>query len=102
MINDIISYYEKDIDSLDWLSSTTKEKAKLDDVRDKIIDALVSDYLSKNQEAYIKSMQAVRKEYGMDIVDDDLNTNYTNYIQNSLLKIQESKNSSSSNSSSSK
>ena len=45
-------------------------------------------------------MQAVRKEYGMDIVDDDLNTNYTNYIQNSLLKIQESKNSNSSNSSS--
>ena len=60
----------------------TKEKAKLDDVRDKIIDALVSDYLSENQEAYIKSMQAVRKEYGMNIIDDDLNTNYTNYIQN--------------------
>ena len=76
----------------------TKEKAKLDDVRDKIIDALVSDYLSENQEAYIKSMQAVRKEYGMNIIDDDLNTNYTNYIQNSLLKIQENKkNSSSSN-----
>ena len=62
------------------------------------MDALVSDYLSKNQEAYIKSMQAVRKEYGMNIIDDDLNTNYTNYIQNSLLKIQENKkNSSSSN-----
>ena len=76
----------------------TKEKAKLDEVRDKIIDALVSDYLSENQEAYIKSMQAVRKEYGMNIIDDDLNTNYTNYIQNSLLKIQENKkNSSSSN-----
>lgn len=76
----------------------TKEKAKLDDVRDKIIDALVSDYLSENQEAYIKSMQAVRKEYGMNIIDDDLNTNYANYIQNSLLKIQENKkNSSSSN-----
>ena len=76
----------------------TKEKAKLDDVRDKILDALVSDYLKENQEAYIKSMQAVRKEYGMDIVDDDLNTNYTNYIQNSLLKIQENKkNNSSSN-----
>lgn len=76
----------------------TKEKAKLDDVRDKIIDALVSDYLSENQEAYIKSMQAVRKEYGMNIIDNDLNTNYTNYIQNSLLKIQENKkNSSSSN-----
>lgn len=74
----------------------TKEKAKLDDVKDKIIDALVSDYLKENQEAYIKSMQAVRKEYGMDIVDDDLNTNYTNYIQNSLLKIQENKKSNSS------
>ena len=36
-------------------------------------------------------MQAVRKEYGMNIIDDDLNTNYTNYIQNSLLKIQENK-----------
>lgn len=75
----------------------TKEKAKLEDVRDKIIDALVSDYLKKNQEAYIKSMQAVRKEYGMNIIDDDLNTNYTNYIQNSLLKIQENKKNSSSN-----
>ena len=75
----------------------TKEKAKLEDVRDKIIHSLVSDYLSKNQEAYIKSMQAVRKEYGMNIIDDDLNTNYTNYIQNSLLKIQENKKNSSSN-----
>ena len=28
----------------------TKEKAKLEDVRDKIIDSLVSDYLKKNQE----------------------------------------------------
>lgn len=74
----------------------TKEKADLESVRDKIIDALVSDYLIENKEAYIKSMQAVRKEYGMDIIDDDLKTNYTNYIQNSLLKIQENKNSSSS------
>ena len=74
----------------------TKEKADLESVRDKIIDALVSDYLSENKEAYIKSMQAVRKEYGMNIIDDDLKTNYTNYIQNSLLKIQENKNSSSS------
>lgn len=74
----------------------TKEKADLESVRDKIVDALVSTYLSKNQDAYIKSMQEVRKEYGMDIIDDDLSKNYTNYIQNSLLKIQESKNSSSS------
>lgn len=75
----------------------TKEKADLESVRDTIVDALVSDYLKENQEAYIKSMQAVRKEYGMDIIDDDLNTNYTNYIQNSLLKIQENKKNSSSN-----
>ena len=75
----------------------TKEKADLESVRDTIVDALVSDYLKENQEAYIKSMQAGRKEYGMDIIDDDLNTNYTNYIQNSLLKIQENKKNSSSN-----
>ena len=77
----------------------TKEKADLESVRDKILDALVSDYLKNNQEAYIKSMQAVRKEYGMDIIDDDLSTNYTNYIQNSLLKIQENKKNSSTSSS---
>ena len=78
----------------------TKEKADLESVRDKILDSLVSDYLRENQEAYIKSMQAVRKEYGMDIIDDDLSTNYTNYIQNSLLKIQENKKNNSSSSSS--
>lgn len=83
------------------LRTETKEKADLESVRDKIVDALVSEYLTNNKDAYIKSMQEVRKEYGMDIVDDDLSKNYTNYIQNSLLKIQENKNSSSSNTSSS-
>lgn len=29
MIQDILSYYEKDIDSLNWLSKSTKDKAKL-------------------------------------------------------------------------
>ena len=80
------------------LRKLSKEKADLESVRDKIVDALVSKYLTNNQDAYIKSMQEVRKEYGMDIVDDDLSKNYTNYIQNSLLKIQENKNSSSSSS----
>lgn len=74
----------------------SKEKASLEDVRDKIVDALVSTYLSENTESYVKSMQELRKEYGMDIIDDDLSESYTNYIQNTLLQIQESKNSSSS------
>jgi len=76
----------------------TKEKDSLDSIRDTIVDALVTEYLTENQEAYIKSMQNIRKEYGMDIIDDDLDTKYTNYIQNALLQIQESKNSSSSSS----
>lgn len=70
------------------LRTESKEKASLDDVRDTIIDALVAEYTSEHQDAYIKSMQELRKKYDLDIIDSDLDQKYTEYIQNALLEAQ--------------
>lgn len=76
------------------LRTESKEKASLDDVRDTIIDDLVAEYTSEHQEAYIKSMQELRQKYDVNIVDDDLNQKYKEYIQNALLELQANNNSS--------
>ena len=75
----------------------TKEKASIDEVRDTILDELAEDYVKENQDAQIKGMQELRKEYDMDIIDSDIHQDYVNYIQNSLAKIQQEKNQSNSN-----
>lgn len=74
------------------LRTESKEKASLDDVRDTIIDDLVAEYTSEHQEAYIKSMQELRQKYDVNIVDDDLNQQYKEYIQNALLELQANSN----------
>ena len=76
------------------LRTETKEKAKLDEVRDTIIEALAEKYISENTDAQIKAMQELRKEYELNIVDSDLHDNYTKYIQNSLAQLQSEANSS--------
>ena len=78
----------------------TKDKAKLDDVKDSIISTLATEYAKNNTDSTIKAMQNLRKEYDMDIVDTDLHDDYVNYIQNSLEKLKEQASSSSSSSSS--
>lgn len=74
------------------MRTETKEKASLDEVRDAVIDALVSEYQKNNADCYIKAMQNVRKEFDMNIVDDDLSSKYTTYIQNALLQAQQDAN----------
>ena len=73
----------------------TKEKASLEDVKDTILDKLAEKYISDNSDASIKAMQELRKEYNMDIVDDDIHTQYVNYIQNSLSQLKTSEESNS-------
>ena len=73
------------------LRTETKEKASLEEVKDSVIEKLATNYISENQDAQIKAMQELRKEYDLDIIDSDLHQNYVNYIQNSLQKIQEQK-----------
>ena len=81
------------------LRSETKEKAPIDEVRDTILDTLADKYITENQEAQIKAMQELRKEYDMDIIDSDLHDQYVKYIQNSLAQIQANKNQNKTNSS---
>lgn len=71
------------------LRTETKEKASLDDIKDSIIDKLVTKYNSEHTDSSIKAMQELRKEYDMNITDDELHQYYVNYIQNSLNKLKE-------------
>ncbi len=66
------------------LRTKTKEKAKLDKVKDKIIETLSSDLISNDATTSINALQDIRKKYGVEIKDSELNKQYSNYIQNSL------------------
>ena len=54
MTKEIISYYEKDIDTLDWLSKNTKEKAKQKLKKMQINIGLSSDYPKYSQNYNLK------------------------------------------------
>lgn len=71
----------------------TKEKASLDEVRSSILDKLAEKYTTEHNDAQVKAMQNLRKEYDMDIVDDDLHSEYVTYIQNTLASLQANANS---------
>ncbi len=64
----------------------SKEKAKLEDVKDKIIDTLSNELISNDATTSINALQDIRKKYGMEIKDSELSKQYSNYIQNSLSK----------------
>ena len=66
------------------------EKEALDDIKDEIIQTLSEDYIQNNDDAGINALQHYRREYGMEIQDDEINRQYSNYIQNLLLQIQQS------------
>ena len=66
------------------------EKESLDDVRDEIIDTLSQEYVNDNDDAGINALQHYRRAYGMEIQDDEINKQYSNYITNMLLQLQQS------------
>lgn len=66
------------------LRTNQKSKAKLDDVKDTIKETLATNKKSEDTTISIKAMQALRKEYDVEIQDDELQKQYANYIQNSL------------------
>lgn len=62
----------------------SKEKAKLDEIKDTIIDTLAKEYLNENKVASVKALQEMRKNYDVKIVDSELQEKYSTYIQNQL------------------
>ena len=82
--------YSKD-DELGYhviLKVKSYEKETLDNLKDKIVETLADRYITKNKNSIgLNALQHYRKEYGMEIQDDEIKKQYSNYIQNSLASI---------------
>lgn len=64
------------------------EKDTLDNLKDKIVETLADRYITKNKNSIgLNALQHYRKEYGMEIQDDEIKKQYSNYIQNALASI---------------
>lgn len=59
-----------------------KEKPKYDDVQQDIIDKLVEKKLKDDSTLYYDTLEEIRKDYDMDIVDSDLSKLYKEYMKN--------------------
>jgi foldase protein PrsA len=66
------------------LREASKEKAALEDVEDSIRETLANDLLTDDATISTKAMQELRKSYGVDIIDSEIQSQYATYIQNAL------------------
>lgn len=66
------------------LREASKEKANYEDVKDSIRETLADNLLSEDTTISTKAMQNLRKEYGLEIVDSEIQSQYARYIQNAL------------------
>ncbi len=67
------------------LKTDEKEKPSLEDKKEEIINTLASEAKSNDTALSINALVELRKEYGMNIEDDEMNKLYSTYISNSLL-----------------
>ncbi len=67
------------------LKTDEKEKPSLEDKKEEIIKTLSSEAKSKDTALSINALVELRKEYGMNIEDDEMSKLYSTYISNSLL-----------------
>lgn len=78
------------------LKTAQDEKKSLEELKDEIITILGEEYSEENYTSIgFNSLQHYRKEYGMDIVDDELAKQYSNYVQSAKASIQEAETSNS-------
>ena len=68
------------------LRTKTKEKKKLEDLKETIVEKLSNDLATNDATTAVNALQNIRKKYNMEITDSELNTQYSNYIQNALSK----------------
>lgn len=67
-----------------------KDKASLEDVKDSIIGTLADKLLSEDNTVSINALKELRKEYGVEITDSEIQKQYATYIQNALASAQQS------------
>lgn len=68
----------------------SKEKASIEDVTDSIKETLAEELLNDDATVQIEALQQLRKDYGVDIVDSEIQSQYASYIQNALASAQSS------------
>lgn len=66
------------------LRTETKEKASLDEVKDKILTNLSETYIKDNPVSQVEGLRELRKSYDLEFVDSDLKAKYAELIQNQL------------------
>lgn len=72
------------------LKVKTYEKDTLENLKDSIKETLAEKYIKNNQSSIgLNALQHYRKEYKMEIQDDEMKKQYSNYIKNALLTIQQ-------------
>ena len=68
----------------------SKEKASYEEVVDTIRTTLANKLQTSDATIGTKALQDLRKEYGMDIVDSEVQSQYAKYIQNALAQANQS------------
>ena len=67
-----------------YLRGEQKDKAKLETLKDDIIEELAKDKLSNDSTLEITAMVELRKNYKVNITDKELKAQYENYINNAI------------------
>lgn len=62
--------------------NASKEKDKLEDIKDEIIETLANELLSTDSEISLNAMKYYRKLYNLKIVDSELDRQYSIYLNN--------------------
>ena len=62
----------------------SKEKAKFEDVQDSIRTTLSTNMIKEDTTVAAKALQELRKSYGMNITDSEIQSQYALYMQNAL------------------
>jgi len=62
--------------------NASKEKEKLEDIKEEIIETLANELLSTDKELTVKAMKHYRKLYNVKIIDSELNNQYGIYLNN--------------------
>lgn len=71
------------------LKTGEKDKASLDDSREKIVTKLGKDLQTSDNTIAVNALADLRKDYGFEIEDSKLKTKYSTYISNQLLSLRQ-------------
>ena len=74
------------------LKVKTYEKDTLENLKESIIETLGTRKYQNDQSISINALQSYRKKYNMEIEDSEMKNQYSNYIQNVLISLQQSGN----------